>query len=124
MSNPVLLQVLSQGSNPLSVQQYYEKIFDSIDRVTHDPADLSSILTMVTMKGSDQEEIPFVEAVSATGNIEEWLGVIEKRMQVRVGLGTPAHHHRFSITMPLPPPATPPAHAPCCHVLVSANRRR
>ena len=30
----VPLQILSQGSNPLSLQPYYEKIFDAIDKVS------------------------------------------------------------------------------------------
>ncbi len=33
VSNPVLLLMLSQGSDPLAVQAYYEKIFDSITMV-------------------------------------------------------------------------------------------
>ena len=39
---------------------------------------------MITMKGQDQEEIPFVDAVLAEGNIEVWLGVMERRMQETV----------------------------------------
>ena len=84
VSNPVLLQVLSQGSNPVSVQKYYEKIFDSIDRVVHDPDDVRSIVSMLAIKGADQEEIPFVDVVPAEGNIESWLGVMEKHMQETV----------------------------------------
>ena len=42
VSNPVLLQILSQGSDPLAIQQYYETMFDSIAEVVHDPKDLQS----------------------------------------------------------------------------------
>ena len=35
VSNPVLLLMLSQGSDPLAVQAYYEKIFDSITMVRY-----------------------------------------------------------------------------------------
>lgn len=36
VSNPVLLLVLSQGSDPVQMQPYYEKVFDSISKVAHD----------------------------------------------------------------------------------------
>ena len=36
VSNPVLLLVLSQGSDPVQMQPYYEKVFDSISQVVHD----------------------------------------------------------------------------------------
>ena len=35
----MLLQILSQGSDPLAIQPYYETIFDSIDMVVHDAKD-------------------------------------------------------------------------------------
>ena len=36
LSNPVLLLVLSQGSNPVQMQPHYEHVFDSISHVVHD----------------------------------------------------------------------------------------
>ena len=36
VSNPVLLQILSQGSDPLAIQPFYEKVFDSIGQVEHE----------------------------------------------------------------------------------------
>jgi dynein heavy chain len=73
VSNPVLLQILSQGSDPAAVQQYYEKIFDSISFVEHDKADPSLINAIVSRKGRDEERIPLESQVKAQGNIEEWL---------------------------------------------------
>jgi dynein heavy chain len=34
VSNPTLLKILSQGSNPMSVQEDLEKLFDAINEVT------------------------------------------------------------------------------------------
>lgn len=37
---------------------------------------------MINIAGADEETIPFSKAVKATGNIEDWLGALEKGMQV------------------------------------------
>lgn len=36
VSNPTLLKILSQGSEPTSIQEDFEKLFDAITRVTFD----------------------------------------------------------------------------------------
>ncbi|CAM9691770.1 unnamed protein product, partial [Ectocarpus sp. 8 AP-2014] len=82
VSNPVLLLVLSQGSDPVQMQPYYEKVFDSISQVVHDKKEKSSIISMINIAGSDEETISFSKPVKATGNIEDWLGALEKGMQV------------------------------------------
>ena len=82
VSNPVLLLILSQGSDPLQMQPYYEKVFDSISKVNHDRVDKSVITAMHSISGVDEEVIPFATPVKAAGNIEEWLGAIEKEMQM------------------------------------------
>jgi dynein heavy chain len=81
VSNPVLLQILSQGSDPLAVQQYYEKIFDSISYVIHDKKDKFIIQGMVGREGSSEETIMFRKPVKVAGNIEEWLMDVLKEMQ-------------------------------------------
>jgi dynein heavy chain len=73
VSNPVLLQVLSQGSDPLAVQPYYEKIFDSITMVEHDRKDKTIIREMVNRDCGSEERIPFKKPVRAINNIEDWL---------------------------------------------------
>jgi dynein heavy chain, axonemal len=80
-SNSVLLQVLSRGSDPQAVQVYYEKLFDSVDRVIHDEKKKNDILELVNTSGVDEERIHLLKAVSATGNIEDWLGKLLSRMQ-------------------------------------------
>lgn len=42
----------------------------------------TSIVSMINIAGSDEETIPFSKPVKATGNIEDWLGAVEKGMQV------------------------------------------
>lgn len=43
----------------------------------------SSIVSMINIAGSDEETITLSKAVKATGNIEDWLGALEKGMQVK-----------------------------------------
>jgi dynein heavy chain len=65
VSNPVLLQILSQGSDPKSLQPYYEKLFDSIDRVVHDRKSVNSIVQFRSIVGKDFEDTTLVQPVSA-----------------------------------------------------------
>ncbi len=81
VSNPVLLQILSQGSDPLAVQQYYEKIFDSISYVLHDKKDKFVIQGMVSREGRAEEIINWRKPVKVAGNIEDWLMDVLKEMQ-------------------------------------------
>ena len=39
VSNAAILIILSQGSDPLQMQPYYEKVFDSVNQVEHDKSD-------------------------------------------------------------------------------------
>lgn len=81
VSNPVLLVILSQGSDPQQMQPYYEKVFDSIDRVTHSKQDRSLITEIQSSMGNQKETIVLSNPVKAIGNIEDWLGEIESEMQ-------------------------------------------
>ncbi|DBA03213.1 TPA: hypothetical protein N0F65_003933 [Lagenidium giganteum] len=85
VSNPLLLLILSRGSDPTSIQQYYEKIFDSVDQVVHESktgGDKRRILKLKSIAGNDEEVINLVNPVLADGNIEDWLGMLEKEMRV------------------------------------------
>jgi dynein heavy chain len=81
VSNPVLLLILSQGSDPQQMQPYYEKVFDSIDRVMHSKADKTLIQEILSIIGNAKEVVALSKPVKAIGNIEDWLGEIEKEMQ-------------------------------------------
>lgn len=73
VSNPVLLQVLSQGSDPLAIQPFYEKIFDSIDEVVHEKDNSQNIEAFFSRLGTDEERISLTNHVQCKGNIEDWL---------------------------------------------------
>jgi dynein heavy chain len=108
VSDPVLLKILSQGSDPQAVQPYYEKIFDAVSVVAHDPKDPTRILEFVNRDGGAEERIGFANPVKAVGNIEDWLLVLLHEMQRTMKLlceecafdmqvrshGTRAHHCR------------------------------
>jgi dynein heavy chain len=81
VSNPVLLQVLSQGSDPEAMQPFYEKVFDAISSVKHNEEDKAFIEGMVNRKGSEEENVPFNRPVHAKGNIEDWLNVLVAEMR-------------------------------------------
>ena len=81
VSNPVLLQILSQGSNPQMIQPYYQTVFDAIDHVIHDEDNPRAIVTMVSRFKGAEEEIPFANPINAVGNIEEWLAKMKVEQQ-------------------------------------------
>ena len=73
VSNSVLLQILSKGSDPLAIQPFYETIFESIAKVVHDKADKTLITDYISRFKDDHEILPFLTPVVARGNIEDWL---------------------------------------------------
>eukprot|EP01042_Synura_sphagnicola_P000006 gene6-7_t len=81
VSNPVLLVILSQGSDALQMQPYYEKVFDSIDRVVHSKADRALITHVQSIIGNTKETVTLNKAVKTQGNIEEWLVELEAEVQ-------------------------------------------
>jgi dynein heavy chain len=81
VSNPVLLQILSQGSDPQMIQPYYQTVFDAIDHVIHDEDNAREIITMVSRFKGAEEEIPFSTPIMAVGNIEEWLAKMKIEQQ-------------------------------------------
>lgn len=84
VSNSVLLKILSQGSDPTSVQDDFEKLFDAISRVQFDEQDRRKIVSIMQCVGDDKEEIILTEGVKAEGNIEQWLLDLEIEMQKSV----------------------------------------
>ncbi|CAM9820421.1 unnamed protein product [Heterosigma akashiwo] len=78
VSNPGLLMILSQGSDPLSMNEHYEKVFDAIATVEHDPKDK----TLIRKMNSSEGQTEFSSVVKAVGNIEDWLMDLLRKMQV------------------------------------------
>lgn len=80
-SDPVLLKILSQGSDPESIQEDFEKLFDAINRVQFDKVDRKKIVKIMETHGPVQEEVSLQVPVQAQGNIEDWLLALEAEMQ-------------------------------------------
>ncbi|CAK0822430.1 unnamed protein product [Prorocentrum cordatum] len=83
-SDPVLLKILSQGSDPESVQEDFEKLFDAISRVQFDKTDKRKIVKIKGVVGSAEEVVDLQSPVIAVGNIEDWLLALEAEMQKSV----------------------------------------
>ncbi|CDI82587.1 hypothetical protein EAH_00029220 [Eimeria acervulina] len=81
VSNPVLLKILSQGSDAETVQDDLEKLFDAISRVEFDKADRKKITAIKAVAGSAEEVVPLSAPVKVEGNIEDWLRSLESQMQ-------------------------------------------
>ena len=81
VSNTVLFKILSQGSDPNTVQEDFEKLFDVITRVKFDDQDRRLIVSIMQIVGKDIEEVYLTEKVKVEGNIEQWLLNLEKEMQ-------------------------------------------
>lgn len=82
VSNPSLLVILSQGSDPLSMNEHYEKVFDAISYVEHNKKDKTIIEKIHGDGGNGHEIIPFTSPVRAVGNIEDWLVELLHKMQL------------------------------------------
>ena len=81
VSNTVLIKILSQGSDPNSVQEDFDKLFDAITRVKFDEQDRRQIVSIIQNVGKDVEEVFLTDKVKAEGNIEQWLLNLVKEMQ-------------------------------------------
>jgi hypothetical protein len=55
VSNPGLLMILSQGSDPLSMNEHYEKVFDAIENVDHSKKDKTIIEVRAGERHVDRE---------------------------------------------------------------------
>jgi len=79
LSNNDLLEILSQGKVPTAVQPHLQKCFDGIaSLVFADQKQNPDILAMVSGEG---EEVGLGSTLKARGQVEEWLGAVEKDMK-------------------------------------------
>jgi dynein heavy chain len=89
VSNPTLLKILSQGSEPTSIQEDFEKLFDAITKVTFERntekkgANEKMITSIQQVLGRFEENVRLEgHYVKCEGNIEGWLKTLETNMQV------------------------------------------
>jgi dynein heavy chain len=80
-SDPVLLKILSQGSDPETIQEDFEKLFDAISKVQFDKTDKKKIIKIKGVVGQAEENVDLQSPVMALGNIEDWLLALECEMQ-------------------------------------------
>ncbi|KAL7709827.1 dynein heavy chain cytosolic putative [Lotmaria passim] len=78
LSNDELLSILSDVRNPKSVQPHLQKCFDSIATLMFSDEECSEIVGMVSGEG---EQVSFEKPVYPVGNVEQWLGEIERMMK-------------------------------------------
>ena len=85
VSNPGLLKILSQGSDPTTIQEDFEKLFDAITKVEFGKSDKkgSSERTIITImqESGGVEKVSLINPVKCEGLIESWLKSLEKEMQ-------------------------------------------
>ena len=82
VSGPGLLTILSQGSNPESMNAHYEKVIETVAFVEHNKKDKTIIEKLHGDGGDGHEVVPFCTPVRAVGNIEDWLCELLKKMQI------------------------------------------
>lgn len=81
VSGADLLKILSMGSDPYSVQDDLEKLFDAIHKVSFDETNRKNIKDIRMVMGKCDEKVDLVDQVVCEGNIEDWLLKLEKEMQ-------------------------------------------
>ncbi|CAF1018411.1 unnamed protein product, partial [Didymodactylos carnosus] len=70
LSDPVMLEILGQASDPSKIQSYLSSFTEAIKNVEFHVKETDRILSMITR---DDEKIPFYKDVMAKGQTEEWL---------------------------------------------------
>lgn len=78
LSDPELLEILSETKDPLKVQPFLKKCFEAIESLEFDDE-----TKIHAMKSSEGERIPYIKIIDpvlAKGNVEEWLKPVEEVM--------------------------------------------
>eukprot|EP00708_Paratrimastix_pyriformis_P001956 GAFH01000693.1.p1 GENE.GAFH01000693.1~~GAFH01000693.1.p1 ORF type:complete len:4356 (-),score=2006.36 GAFH01000693.1:5-11701(-) len=78
VSDPNLLEILGQASDPNAIQPQLKNIFDNIARIDFDKTHKSHV---IAMNSSENEHIDFAKRVVAEGHIEHWLQLLVDEMR-------------------------------------------
>ena len=72
VSNPVLLEILGQSSNPNNIQEHLLNIFANVKKIHFHPRNANKVIRMESQEG---EVVPFPEdkPVNIQGTVENWL---------------------------------------------------
>jgi dynein heavy chain len=97
ISDPVLLEILGQASDPNSIQVHLLSLFDGVARVEFDETRPNII---VAMKSANGESIPLVTPVKCSGLVEAWIGklleaVLETMKTILSSLGQTISDAKF-----------------------------
>lgn len=78
VSDGVLLEILSQGSDPHAIVQHLQNVFDSLAAVTFDAKKKTCAVSMVA---NDNETVPFTHEIDLKGNVEDYLADVVRAMK-------------------------------------------
>jgi dynein heavy chain len=78
LSDPELLEILSETKDPLKVQPFLKKCFEAIESLEFD--DETKIHAMKSSEGERIQYVKIIDPVLAKGNVEEWLKPVEEVM--------------------------------------------
>ncbi|KAI5624125.1 dynein heavy chain 5, axonemal, partial [Silurus asotus] len=73
VSDPVLLEILGQASDPQTIQGHLLNLFDNVNRVVFHEKNQDQILSFQSQEG---ESVDLMEPVNVHGNVESWLGLL------------------------------------------------
>lgn len=77
VSDPVLLEILGQSSDPTTIQPHLLSIFDALAAVEFSPESNEKI---IAMKSANDERIDLETVVICSGGVEIWLGKLLREM--------------------------------------------
>ncbi len=77
VSDPVLLEILSQSSDPNAIRPHLQSVFDSIADLTFDRVKKSVVMEM---SSADGEVVRLSQSFEAKGNVEDWLNLLVNEM--------------------------------------------
>ncbi|OHT09327.1 Dynein heavy chain family protein [Tritrichomonas foetus] len=81
VSDPVILEILGQASNPQAIQPHLQSIFANLVHLDFDSLQYNKILKMRSEEG---EQVTFSIPFLAQGNVEVWLNDLVSRMRQTV----------------------------------------
>ncbi|KAJ8938536.1 hypothetical protein NQ318_016906 [Aromia moschata] len=81
ISDPVLLEILGQSSDPASIQPHLLSLFDAVFKVDFDEKKTDVIVAMCSNLG---ERIAFEKGVQCTGGVEIWLNQLLQTVRLTI----------------------------------------